>query len=135
MKEKTRLISVRGNELLVLQKATSVKKYTLAGGVKKKKETAIEALIRETKEEIDVSLKLENLSFLCSTYVKKDEEVNDIIKHYFVYDSSIKKVKNNEPEKFKKVRWVPWNKAIDYLDKSDRNAVEFYFKEKLKLKA
>lgn len=135
MKEKTRLISIRGNEILVLQKNTAKKRYTLAGGVKKKKETHIEALIREAKEEIGANLKSEDLVYLCSLYVKKEQEENDFKKHYFVHSREIKKVKNKEPEKFKKVRWILWNKALEYLDKLDRNAVEFYFKEKLKLKA
>ena len=130
MVEKTRLISVKGNKVLVLKKLTSKKSYTLAGGVKKKKETHIQSLIRETFEEIDVLLKEDELTYLCSSYVKKDIDVKDTSKHYFVTRKEIRKVKNKEPEKFKAILWIEWEKVLGFLDKSDKKAIEFYFKEK-----
>jgi len=53
---KSRLLAFKDEKLLVLEKIGHKKRYTLAGGVQKKRETDFHSLIRETEEEIGVLL-------------------------------------------------------------------------------
>jgi 8-oxo-dGTP diphosphatase len=124
--DKSRLIAINNDNILVLEKIGEKKKYSLAGGIKKKKETDKKSLIRETFEEIGVQLKKKELTYFLSrknTNTKKQE----IYKHYFITNKSIKNIEVLEPHKFKKVLWIPWYDALEYLDKDDRIAIILYF--------
>ena len=64
--DKSRLIAIKNDQILVLEKIGNKKKYSLAGGVKKKKETDNQSLIRETFEEIGLQLKKKELTYFLS---------------------------------------------------------------------
>ncbi len=64
--EKSRLIAIQGDKILVLEKVGAKKKYSLAGGVRKKKETSINSLLRETYEEIGAQLNIEDVTYFLS---------------------------------------------------------------------
>lgn len=64
--DKSRLIAIKNDKILVLEKIGEKKKFSLAGGVKKKKETDIKSLIRETFEEIGLRLKKKELTYFLS---------------------------------------------------------------------
>ncbi|MDO5989772.1 NUDIX hydrolase [Flavivirga amylovorans] len=123
---KSRLLAFKKDKLLVLEKIGHKKKYSLAGGIKKKKENDLKSLIRETYEEIGVELHNEDLTYFISRKrINKDNvEVN---KHYFVTSLMIDEIKILEDHKFKSASWVNWYDALDYLDKDDRFVVELYF--------
>ena len=124
--DKSRLIAIRNDEILVLEKIGEKKKYSLAGGVKKKKETDIQSLIRETFEEIGLKLKKKELTYFLSRK-NNNTKKKEIYKHYFITNTSIKNIEVLEPHKFKKVLWVSWYDALEYLDKDDRSAITLYF--------
>ena len=113
-------------KILVLEKIGEKKKYSLAGGVKKKKETDIQSLIRETFEEIGLKLKKKELTYFLSRK-NNNTKKKEIYKHYFITNTSIKNIEVLEPHKFKKVLWVSWYDALEYLDKDDRSAITLYF--------
>jgi len=124
--DKSRLIAIKNDKILVLEKIGEKKKYSLAGGVKKKKETDIQSLIRETFEEIGLKLKKKELTYFLSRK-NNNTKKKEIYKHYFITNTSIKNIKVLEPHKFKKVLWVSWYDALEYLDKDDRSAITLYF--------
>jgi 8-oxo-dGTP diphosphatase len=124
--DKSRLIAIKNDKILVLEKIGEKKKYSLAGGVKKKKETDIQSLIRETFEEIGLKLKKKELTYFLSRK-NNNTKKKEIYKHYFITNTSIKNIEVLEPHKFKKVLWVPWYDALEYLDKDDRSAITLYF--------
>ncbi len=124
--DKSRLIAIKNDKILVLEKIGEKKKFSLAGGVKKKKETDIKSLIRETFEEIGLRLKKKELTYFLSRK-NNNTKKKEIYKHYFITNTSIKNIEVLEPHKFKKVLWVPWYDALEYLDKDDRSAITLYF--------
>lgn len=124
--DKSRLIAIKNDKILVLKKIGEKKKFSLAGGVKKKKETDIKSLIRETFEEIGLRLKKKELTYFLSRK-NNNTKKKEIYKHYFITNTSIKNIEVLEPHKFKKVLWVPWYDALEYLDKDDRSAITLYF--------
>jgi len=124
--DKSRLIAIKNDQILVLEKIGEKKKYSLAGGVKKKKETDSQSLIRETFEEIGVRLKKKELTYFLSRKTINNKN-QDIYKHYFITNKLIKNIKVLELHKFKKVFWIYWYDALEYLDKDDRSAITLYF--------
>ncbi|MDA7558755.1 NUDIX domain-containing protein [Flavobacteriaceae bacterium] len=124
--DKSRLIAIRNDEILVLEKIGEKKKYSLAGGVKKKKETDIQSLIREAFEEIGLKLKKKDLTYFLSRK-SASKQKQEIYKHYFITIKPVKNIEVLEINKFKKVLWIPWYDALEYLDKDDRSAITLYF--------
>jgi len=124
--DKSRLIATRNDEILVLEKIGEKKKYSLAGGVKKKKETDIQSLIREAFEEIGLKLKKKDLTYFLSRK-SASKQKQEIYKHYFITIKPVKNIEVLEINKFKKVLWIPWYDALEYLDKDDRSAITLYF--------
>ena len=124
--DKSRLIAIKNDKILVLEKIGVKKKYSLAGGVKKKKETDSQSLIRETLEEIGLKLKKKELTYFLSRK-NTNKEQQEIYKHYFITIKPIKNIEVLELHKFKKVLWINWYDALEYLDKDDRTAITLYF--------
>lgn len=123
--KKSRLIAIKGDFILVLEKNKEEIKYSLPGGVKKKDETIEASLIRETIEEIGICLDVEQVIFFTSIIVEKDD--CSIHKKYFVVDGTKFSPKNVESHKFKSVKWIPWYQAYQLMDKADKNVVKQYF--------
>lgn len=123
--KKSRLIAVKGDFILVLEKNQNKEKYSLPGGVKKKKETIEVSLVRETVEEIGVYLNMEQVVYFTSIIAEKKE--GSICKKYFVVDGTKFSPKNLESFKFKSVKWLPWYKVCKLMDAEDKNVVEQYF--------
>lgn len=123
---KSRLIALQKNKVLVLQKVGRPLRYTLPGGVKKKKETEEETLIREVGEEIKLKLSPGEVQFYLS-HIKKGNS-GAIIKNYFLVQLQPSAIKVKEKHKFEAAFWVDWKEALPFMDKSDRLAVRSYFK-------
>ncbi|WP_147296593.1 NUDIX domain-containing protein [Flagellimonas nanhaiensis] len=123
---KSRLLAVCGSKVLILKKVGKPLRYTLPGGVKKRKETDKQALIRETGEEIELQLTEEQVQFYMS-HVNKTE-AGIIIKNYYHAHFEPLKIKVLEKHKFQSALWLNWKKVIGFMDKSDRLAVKVYFK-------
>ena len=122
---KSRLLAFKEEKLLVLEKIGLKKQFSLVGGTQKKRETDCHSLIRETEEEIGVQLEKEDLVYFVSRR-NITKEKKEVYKHYFVTTKEIKDVQLLEPEKFKRILWIPWYQVLDYLDKEDRSAVTIY---------
>ena len=123
---KSRLLAVNGSKVLLLQKVGKPLNYTLPGGVKKRKETEKQALIRETGEEIDLVLKEENAQFYMSHI--NSTKTGIVVKNYYYAHIEPFNIKVLEKHKFQCALWLNWKKVIGYMDKSDSMAVKVYFK-------
>ena len=123
---KSRLVAVSNSKILVLKKAGKPLRYTLPGGIKKKKETEEHALIRETQEEIALQLMEEQIQFYLSHIKRMEGET--VNKNYYYAHLKPSKIKVLEKHKFEAVIWLNWKKAVEFMDKSDRMAVKAYFK-------
>ncbi|EDP96199.1 NUDIX hydrolase [Kordia algicida OT-1] len=130
--QKTRLLAVNGDQLLVIEKVGTEKRLTLSGGVKKRKESLEGSLIRETREEIGLYVRKNSLTHVVSKVTAKAGIT--IVKHHFVTTIKTNLFNIIETEKFKDVYWCYWENALPYLDKEDKNAVKTYFKSKYKKK-
>lgn len=129
---KTRLLAVNNDQLLVIEKVGNFKSLTFPGGVKKRKESFEESLIRETNEEIGLQINISKLShFISNAEIKP---THTVIKHHFVVTLKTDLFKVLETEKFKDVYWAYWKDTLPYLDKEDKKAVKRYFKKKIKKK-
>ncbi|NDV43839.1 NUDIX hydrolase [Flagellimonas sediminis] len=123
---KSRLIAVHKDKVLVLKKVARPLRYTLPGGVKKKKETESETLIREVGEEIKLKLTDKQLQFYLS-HVKKGK-FQTVLKNYYLVQLKQKSIKVKEKHKFEEALWLEWKEALPFMDKMDRTAVRSYFK-------
>ena len=123
---KSRLLAIDGSKVMVLKKLGKSLRYTLPGGVKKKKETEKEALIRETSEEIALELANDKVHFYFSKV--KVTRNGAVQKNYYHTSLKQRKIRILENHKFEKLAWVNWKEVIGYMDKSDRSAVETYFR-------
>lgn len=125
-------MAIRKEQVLVLQKVGYSKKYSLPGGITKKKEGHEQGLIREVLEEIGQQLNTGDLTYFISRKDRKKKE-QKVYKHYFITTRSLKRARVCEPHKFKKVLWVPWYEALEDLDREDRSAVALYFDQNQKI--
>ena len=125
--EKSRLVIVKGNEVLVLQKLTDKKQYGLPGGFLEKGESPEEALLREIMEETGVQLAAQDIEYHISVTLDINEK-QCLTKHYFIYSDKGQPFKLMEPHKFKDVKWLSWDKAMKQLGKTDKKIVKKLFK-------
>lgn len=123
---KSRLVATHKDKVLVLKKVDKPLRYTLPGGVKKKKETEEETLIREVGEEVKLKLSAGQFQFYLS-HKKKGKE-GAVVKNYYLVHLEAKPIKVKEKHKFAAASWMPWKEALPFMDKSDRMAVRSYFK-------
>lgn len=123
---KSRLLAVSGTKVMVLKKVGKPIRYTLPGGIKKRKETEEEALVRETREEIALKLIEEQIQFYLYHIRRTETEI--INKNYYYTILKPSKIKVLEKHKFETVLWLNWKKAVEFMDKSDSMAIKAYFK-------
>ena len=121
------MIAVDGNKVLVLKKIGAPLRYTLPGGVKKRKESAMETLIREVGEELELVPLEKQLLPLCT--LKKGGRQRPQVKSYFLMESEAAPIRVLERDKFEAALWIGWKEALPFLDKMDRKAVRYHFKE------
>ncbi|WP_162819902.1 NUDIX hydrolase [Kordia sp. SMS9] len=117
---------------MVIEKVGVIKRLTLPGGVKKRSESLEKSLVRESAEEIGLSIDRFRLTHLVSSVRSKEETI--IVKHHFVTRLVTNSFQVIETEKFKDVYWVYWKDALPFLDKEDKKAVKKYFKSNYKKK-
>ena len=125
-REKSRLIVYQGDELLVLQKLSDTLEYGLIGGYLKKEESPESGLLRETYEEVSVKLSEKDLMYYCSITLGLKNQPK-LTKHYFICNQPDQPFTLAEPHKFRKIEWVHWKDATEFLGKSDRKVIKSLF--------
>lgn len=99
--------------LLMKQTTDNGGKYTLVGGTIEDHEFAKSSLIRESKEEADITLKPENLKMVHILHKKKGSKTRVVI--YFKSKNWKGEPHALERKKFKKVEWFPLNKLPENM--------------------
>ncbi len=95
--------------------------YGLPSGHLESQETLIEALLRETAEEIGIKLNQENVTFIHVMHRK-----SNYIDFFFLARNWTGDPKNMEPNKCDDLKWFPLNKLPDNMVPSVKFALENY---------
>ncbi len=123
---KVRLILYdNGNILLLRQKKKLGGNYTLVGGTIENTEYAMQALIRESKEEAGIILKEKNLQ-LVHVLHKRTKNSEHRITLYFKASIWEGKLKTGEPDKFKSVSWRSLEDLPDNLSETVSHVLKEY---------
>jgi 8-oxo-dGTP diphosphatase len=129
---KTRLLAINGEQLLIIEKVAKEKQLTFPGGIKKKRESFEESLVRETEEEIGLKISKHKLFHVQSYAVHRG--MNIVMKHHFVLHTKTNEFRVLAPTKFKNAYWLHWKDALPFLDNEDKKATKVYFKKTVKIK-
>lgn len=114
------LLNQKNEVLLSKRKSTGFcdGMYGLIGGHVEQGEQVINAIIRETKEEIGVKIKKEHINFKCIMNRKVDNTL-EYIDFVFVVNNWNGAIANMEPEKCYELRWFDINNmpqnTIDFV--------------------
>jgi 8-oxo-dGTP diphosphatase len=101
-------------------------KYSLPCGHLEPKETIIEGLIREMKEEINIDIAKQDVKLVhLQGTVSDDDFATERINIYFLCKKWAGEIKNMEPEKCDDLKWFPLNKLsenmIPYIEEALKN--------------
>lgn len=99
------IIEHRGFILMLKQTSQNGGKYTLVGGALDDKELPKEALIRESEEEAGIKLFKSDLVLVHTLFKQKGNNLRIVL--YFKASKYDGELESREPEKFKKVAWLP----------------------------
>ena len=123
---KVRLILYdKGNILLLRQKKNLGGNFTLVGGTIENTEYALDALIRESKEEAGLLLKAEDLQ-LVHVLHKRTNNNGHRITLYFKATTWAGKIITGEPNKFKGVEWYSLDKLPSNLSETVSHVLKEY---------
>ena len=93
--------------------------YDLPGGHLEPREDLYDAMIRESKEEIGITIKRENMQIVhIYHYFSKD-----VLKFVFKVTNYSGEIKNLEPEKCKEIRWIDINNLPENTIKGIKNEI------------
>jgi len=108
------LLLIQNGNFLLMRKSTGVLagRHTFVSGHTEQGESVIEAIIREAKEEVDITLNHEDLKI--SVVVQRVNApykgaVADIVDFFIFADKFSGEIKNNEPDKCDEIAFYPLN--------------------------
>ncbi|MFK7905815.1 MAG: NUDIX domain-containing protein [Chitinophagales bacterium] len=124
---KVRLILRRNSKILILQKSkVEGKSFSLIGGLVKPSESALTALVRETKEEAGIEVYKDQLQLVHVAHrLKKDQSVVTLFFETYSWEGEIK---NLEPKLHKGFEWVFLNNIPPTMTTYIKNALDCYQK-------
>ena len=126
--KKSRLLVLKHPFVLAFKKkGTGL--YSLIGGNIEPFESASEALIRESKEEADINLNVNDFTFIGTTKYQKQEVLHE--RNYYLLKDNNRKFKLKEVEKFDTLEWIDFYDNQRRFKSSDRKVIEKVFKEEL----
>ena len=111
-------------KLLLVKLNYAHHKWTFPGGGVGKKESFLDAAIRETKEEVNVDLNLNNLELVHASYRPKHDPTGDRVDFFFKAKQWSGEIKNMEPSKCDDLNWFYWNNLPENMTFHVREALE-----------
>jgi 8-oxo-dGTP diphosphatase len=121
------ILENQGHVLLLAQTTKNGGKYALAGGKIDFPETAIEALIRECKEEIDIDLNPDNLTLVHTMQQQKEGGVQIVF--FFHAHNYEGYCASQETTKFKATAWFPLHQCPENLSRQTKLGLDFFQKK------
>ena len=122
---KVRLLLYRkGHILLLKQTKKNGGNYSLVGGNIDKQEHAIEALVREAKEEAGIILEPKDLKL--AHVLHKRIGKNQRLTLYFKADKYKGEARSREPKKFQKAEWCPVQRLPPNTTATVRHVLKAY---------
>lgn len=121
------LLLIQDNEILLMKrKNTGYEdgKYGSIGGHLEKDEDFKDSLIRETKEEINIDLKKEDLTFVCMIHGK--DLTDNYVSIFFSCDKYSGDIKNNEIDKCSELKWFKLDSLPPNIIQIEKNAIESF---------
>jgi len=112
------LILERDGQILVMRRfntGTWDGSYSLPGGHVEDGETPLEAMVRETKEEISLDIDVTDLDIAHISYRPKHDEKGNRVDFFFRAKKWAGDPVNSEPEKCDDLKWVPINTMPDAM--------------------
>lgn len=103
-----RILLERAGKILLLERIESRGGFSLPGGKVEKNESPLQAIKRETFEEIGLKLKKKQLHFLHTLQRKRKQQVDELV-YFFSCNKWEGKLAVKEPHKFKAIRWFDKN--------------------------
>ncbi|OGZ67866.1 MAG: hypothetical protein A3D35_00705 [Candidatus Staskawiczbacteria bacterium RIFCSPHIGHO2_02_FULL_34_9] len=97
--------------------------YQVPAGHVEEGELPTEAVIRETKEEVDVDLSLNDLELVHVGYRSKHDPSGDRLDLFFKAKKWNREVKNMEPHKCDDLQWFSFNKLPENMTFHVREAI------------
>ncbi|MEO1518887.1 MAG: NUDIX domain-containing protein [Bacteroidota bacterium] len=121
------ILEHRGFILMLKQTSQNGGKHTLIGGALEARELPKEALVRESREESGLILDADDLELVHTLFKQKEDDLRIVL--YFKASRWRGQIESREPEKFKRVSWLPINDLPPNTSPTVRHVLEQY-KEK-----
>lgn len=106
-------------EILMMLAEYLDNQYDLPGGHLEPREDLYDAMIRESKEEIGITIKRENMQIVHIYH----HFCKDVLKFVFKVTNYSGEIKNLEPEKCKEIRWIDINNLPENTIKGIKNEI------------
>lgn len=126
------LLLKKGDSVLLIRRSAENKfapnHFSLPGGRVEKNESFTAALIREAKEELDITINPADLSFVHAFYKKGTE--NEFAAFVFECNKWTGDIKNCEPSKHSELQWVDTNQLPEPMILTHKKVLDLLIKEK-----
>lgn len=123
------LLALKGEQILLLERqntGTNDGLFGLIAGHKEHGEAAIDAIVREAKEEIGISLQKDDIEFVHALVRRRSTHPDERIDLFFTARKWLGTPSNNEPEKHGDPTWFPLENLPEKIVPFVRTAVEGY---------
>ena len=98
--------------------------YAFPAGHVEAGELPLAALVRETKEEIDISINIEDAKLVYLMYRPKHDETGERVDLFFTVDKWSGEIKIAEPEKCDDLQWFPADELPENIVPYEKEVLE-----------
>jgi len=128
------LLLFQENQVLLMKRANTGYGdgfWAAPGGGIDGSEPASQALVRETKEELGIDVRVEDLKYSSTLHIAGTQEnPNEIVLFIFSTDRYTGEIKNCEPDKCDEMRFFPMDQLPEKLLYSGKQAIENHLTKK-----